>query len=434
MVQIQSMQETVDGEWQSDAASGRRLRILYLVHRVPYPPNRGDRIRSYHLLKFLAARGDVDLATLADEPTGSADRQRLAELCRQVAIVPVGGPKRWIRAAVALAGGRSATEGLFRSAELRRIVERWSRETRYDAVVVFCSSMAPYALLPELKEARLLVDLVDVDSQKWFDYAATAKFPLSRLYAWEGGRVRQLECEIVDRADAVMVTSPQEADLLRAFKPTQCAQAISNGVDLVYYQPGVVPGVAPGALCVFVGVLDYRANIDGLQWFCTSVWPEVRRRIPDAVMQIVGRQPGPQVLRLSQIDGVQVIGEVPDVRPYVAGAEISIAPLRIARGIQNKVLEAMAMGRPVVATPQALEGIHFEPGVHALEARTTDEWANAIQRLHGDPSERQRLGTAAREMVEQQYTWESRLAPVEGLIGVARTQRHASGAVEVGQR
>ena len=418
MIKTAQMPESGSVERRPDTPPGASLRILYLVHRVPYPPNRGDRIRSYHLLKFLAARGTVDLATLADEPVSAADRQRLAELCRQVAIVPLSGG-RWLRAAAALGGGKSATEGLFHSAPLRAIVQQWSRENRYDAVVVFCSSMFPYALLPELGEARLLVDLVDVDSQKWFDYADAAGFPRNRLYAWEGRRVRRLECQIVDRADAVMLTSPQEAELLRSFKPTDHAYGVSNGVDLDYYFPGAATDAAARVLCVFVGVLDYRANVDGLRWFCSEVWPEVRRQIPDAMFNIVGRRPEAQVTALAKIAGVQVIGEVPDVRPYVAGAEISIAPLRVARGIQNKVLEAMAMGRAVVASPQALEGITHDPGVHAVAARTPDDWVAAIVRLHGDATDRQRLGMAARAMVERCYTWEKCLAPVDDLLGLA---------------
>ncbi|MCE9552263.1 MAG: TIGR03087 family PEP-CTERM/XrtA system glycosyltransferase [Planctomycetes bacterium] len=393
-------------------------RILYLVHRVPYPPNRGDRIRSFHLLKFLSTLGKVDLATLADEPLSDGDRQTLAESCNRVAIFPLAGITRWLRAAAALASGNSATEGLFRSTPLHKTVKQWSREVQYDAVVVFCSSMAPYAMLPELKSARLLVDLVDVDSQKWLDYASTATFPRNRLYALEARRVRQLECQIVERADSVILTSPQEVETLQKFKPNDKTRSVTNGVDLDYFAPDVVTAATPGALCVFVGVLDYRANIDGLQWFCSEVWPEVRRRIPDATLQIIGRRPTPQVLRLAQIDGVQVIGEVSDVRPYALGAEISIAPLRVARGIQNKVLEAMAMGRPVVATPQALEGLNLVPGEHAIAAGSVEDWVTALERLHRDATERRRLGDAARALVIQRHAWESCLAPIDALLGL----------------
>lgn len=432
-MQIEAMPQSDSKQQSADTRHDPSLRILYLVHRVPYPPNRGDRIRSFHLLKLLATLGKVHLATLADEPTSDRDRQKLTELCERVAIVPVKGVTRWLRAAAALAGGRSATEGLFWSPQLLQTIKQWASEVPYDAVVVFCSSMAPYAMLPALRKARLLVDLVDVDSQKWLDYASTATFPRNRLYAWEARRVRQLECQIVDRADAVLLTSQQEAEILRRFKPNDNVQSVTNGVDLNFFAPGVVKGDTPGALCVFVGVLDYRANIDGLQWFCSEVWPEVRRRIPGAMLQIVGRRPAPQVLRLAHIEGVQVVGEVPDVRPYVAGAEISIAPLRVARGIQNKVLEAMAMGRPVVATSQALEGIPMEPGKQAIAAFSADEWVSTIERLHGDSSERGRLGHAARQLVEKRHTWESCLAPIEGLLGFSTSQRRASAASEVGK-
>ncbi|MCE9556477.1 MAG: TIGR03087 family PEP-CTERM/XrtA system glycosyltransferase [Planctomycetes bacterium] len=416
------IEKTIGEQASADCSSpqqespARRPKVLLLVHRVPYPPNRGDRIRSYHLLKFLARFADVHLATLADEPTPAADRTRLEELCRQVVIEPLGAG-RWLRGAAALASGKSATEGMFDSPALRQTVRKWAREVRFDAVVIFCSSMASYGFLPELSEARMLVDLVDVDSQKWLDYAATAGFPRRQLFSLEGRRVRKLERTIVRRANAVMMTSEQEADILRSFAPTQIAVGVSNGVDLKYYAPGQgLPASAP-ATCVFVGVLDYRANVEGLRWFCSEVWPRVREQVPEAQFNIVGRRPVAAVERLGAVAGVHVVGEVPDVRPYLAGAEMCIAPLHVARGIQNKVLEAMAMGRAVLASPQALEGIGLQIGVEACQAASAEEWTETILLLHHDPEARRQLGAAARAFAQRCHTWDECLAPVASLLG-----------------
>ena len=395
------------------------MRILYLVHRVPYPPNRGDRIRSYHLLRFLAEHAEVDLACLADEPVDSQQTVELGRLCRRVAIEQLG-PGRWWRAARTLACGRSASEGLFDSPKLARTVSRWARETRYDRVVAFCSSMVPYLNLPELRDIPALVDLVDVDSQKWFDYAAGARGVKRRLFHWEGGRVQRLEQAAGRRASAVMLASGPEAEIYRALCPRADTRAVVNGVDLDYF--GAVRGMAsPGEAelsCVFVGALDYKANIDGVVWFSRHVWPELHMRYPAAVFSLVGRNPSPAVSRLADQPGIRVVGGVPDVRPYLAGAAVVVAPLQVARGIQNKVLEALAAGKAVVASPQALEGIDLIVDRHACRADSPSEWIDALSKLFNDGVLRGRLGAAGRQLVETDYAWTPRMKPWEQLLKV----------------
>ncbi len=407
--------------------------ILLLVHRVPYPPNRGDRIRSYHLLKFLAEKGSVSLATLADEPLPPADREHLERLCCRVAIESVGGAGRWLRATTSLLRGRSATEGLFESPALRNTIRAWAREIKFDSVVVFCSSMGPYSGLAELGGAQLLVDFVDVDSQKWFDYAARAAPPNRWLYALEGRRVRKLERSLTDRAAAVVLASEYEADVLRSFHETRRAIGILNGVDLDYFSSSAMSGAnaeikqnalsLTPSLCCFIGVLDYRANVEGLRWFCSEIWPHVRQQVPGAIFRIVGRRPVPSVLRLQDVPGVEVVGEVADVRPYLAASELAVAPLPVARGIQNKVLEAMAMGMAVIATPQALEGLRLETGVHAYSAFMPSEWVTAILSLHGDAVKRRQVGAAARAFVEQHHNWQQCLSPWSDLLAMGRPQQ-----------
>jgi len=459
--------------------------ILFLVHRVPYPPNRGDRIRSFHWLKALASRGDVDLAFLCDRPPSEAVLAPLRALCRRVAAVPLAGPVRWLRGAWSLARGRSATEGLFSSPQLRRALAAWIAETRYAAAVAYCSSMAQYLDLPGLDAAPAVVDLVDVDSQKWLEYAKDSWGVKRWLLGLEAGRLRRLESSLPARARAVTLVSQAEVDLFHGFCPAGNVHALSNGVDLDYFDPNhstaggrasaktgsanrplhdtvaiadslhqtatmvhrtatvdrAAPSAAPEtaispavlrsmaeraavptehrglpATLVFVGALDYRANIDGLQWFCQSVWPEVLRQRPGAALIIVGSNPGKAARRLGSLPGVRVCADVPDVRPYLAGATLVVAPLRVARGIQNKVLEAMAMAKPVIATPQALEGLATEPGRHACPASSPEEWVRAVVGLLGDPQARQRLADAGREHVVRHFRWDVRLAQFASLL------------------
>lgn len=390
-----------------------RPNVLFLVHRVPYPPNRGDRIRSFHMLKHLASRANVYLATLADEPVNAETVGELNRHCQRVAIEPLGR-ERWLGALSSLVAGKSATEGLFRSAALRRRVETWASEVQFDAVVVFCSSMAQYLTIPALSDAATLVDLVDVDSQKFFDYANSKATWKARLYQLEGRRLRRLEKTIARSVDAVTLVSEAEAKLFRKSCPNDRTFSVPNGVDLHYFRPHQVPAVQNR--CVFVGALDYLPNIDAMQWFCREVFPTLREKLPNATLAIVGRNPTSAVRQLGELPGVEVVASVPDVRPYMAQASVAIAPLRIARGIQNKVLEAMAMALPVVVSPAALEGLAVEPGRHLLCAESADQWVSDITRLCRDRYMASELGQAGRSFVESTHSWSACLSKLDELL------------------
>jgi sugar transferase (PEP-CTERM/EpsH1 system associated) len=383
-----------------------RLEILFLAHRVPFPLNRGDRIRSYHLLKHLAERADVSLATLADEPLEPGTLDAMRSICSRVAVEPLG-KSRWLRAMASVAVGRSATEGLFRSPRLSQAICRWSRETRWDAIVVFCSSMVQYLDLPALAGVPTVVDLCDVDSQKFLDYAANTRGLKRHLYRLEARRLRSVERSLPSRVEAITLVSQAEADLYRSFCPNDRTRAIAMGVDLDFYQPA--PDGRPGR-CVFVGAMDYRPNVEGVVWFCEHIWPQVTASRPDAKFAIVGRNPVPAVRRLASIPGVEVVGPVSDVRPHLADAQVAVIPLLIARGIQNKVLEAMAMAKPVIASPQALAGLDVEPALHLLQASTAADWVEQITCLLANPSLRVTLARHARQLVEQRYCWQNCLS------------------------
>ena len=285
-----------------------------------------------------------------------------------------------------------------------------------------------YTQLEAFRNTPKLVDLVDVDSQKWQDCADSSLWPLSWLHRLEAQRVRRLENQICQRADHVFVISEDELSTLQQANPHTNALVAGNGVDTHYFSPsGQVNSDDP--ICCFIGVLNYFPNVDGLVWFANEIWPRIRAQHSNARLQIVGKSPNHSVLALANSAGVEVYADVPDVRPYLENSSAVIAPLRIARGVQNKVLEAMAMGRPVVASRAALTGIHARPNHELLMAESTEDWESAILRLLTDETQRSSLGTAAQEYVVTHHDWQESLVPFGEALSIA--SHHAEPAKEV---
>lgn len=389
--------------------------ILYLVHRMPYPPDKGDRIRAFQVLRHLARKAAVHVACLADEPVDAATLEGLRNACHRLAVVSLGTGGRWGRTLGSLVLGRTASEGAFSSSELRGVLRTWCRHIRFQACLVSASSMVPYLHLPELRTVPAVIDLVDVDSQKWLDYAEGSRGLKRWLYRLEGNRLRRLERDLPTWARAVTLVSDAEADLYRGFCAAGTVQVVRNGVDLEYFQPRDTAGEQG---CVFVGALDYRPNVEGAVWFCREVWPAIYRAWPQTTLSLVGRRPAPAVRDLARVPGVRVVGQVPDVRPYVAGAAVVVVPLQLARGLQNKILEALAMGKATVVSPEARKGVDTPTGVPVLTASSPQEWIEAVNRLLAHSEERRGLGTAGRRFVEQNHRWERNLKPLEGLLGL----------------
>jgi sugar transferase (PEP-CTERM/EpsH1 system associated) len=402
-----------------------RPNVLYLVHRLPYPPDKGDRIRAFHLLKYLARYSAVTLACLADEPVEDNACSALERYCERVAIIRLGHA-RWLRAFASALRGQTITEGVFYTPALAAMVRRWAQETEFQACVASASSMVPYLSVKELQMVPAIVDLVDVDSQKWLDYAAASRGPKAWLYRMEGQRLRGLEKDLPLWASAITLVGKAEADLYRSFCAPGPVHVVTNGVDLDYFQPCADSG---GEGCVFVGALDYRPNVDGANWFCREVWPEILRRRPDTKLRLVGRRPAPAVRRLGELPGVEVVGQVADVRPQVAGAAVVVVPLQIARGVQNKVLEALAMARATVASPQSLAGLRAKPGVHLMEAASPEQWVEVLLQLLDNQDLRRRLGAAGRRYVEEHHRWSGCLEPLGRLLGFQATADSAEASV-----
>lgn len=404
------------------------MNILFLTHRYPHPPNRGDRIRSFHMLQCMAGVGEVTLGTLYEEPPAEASRELLGSLCREVIALPWHGQRKWWRAGRAILCGKTMTEGLFYDRALRKRLTELAERKHFDAIVIFCSSMFQYLDIfleaqrrhPDRPRPKVIVDLVDVDSQKWYDYAGVSWGPLRRLFLREGKKLRRLETKIDDAADAILVVTQEEAELYRGFHPTEKVFAVSNGVDTEFFNPAVPELAVVEKIpyrCVFLGAMDYRANIDGVLWFMKEVWPGVRERFPEAEYDVVGSNPADSLRAAAEgVPGVNIVGSVPDVRPYLQRACVAAIPLRVARGIQNKVLEALAMRMAVVASPQAAEGIELDSGQELLICDRPEQWVEQISALFKNESFRYKLGQDGRNLVEERYGWRSRLARLKALL------------------
>lgn len=400
--------------------------ILVVAHRVPYPPDKGDRIRVFHLLKYLSGFASLHLACLADEPVADGALGVLNGICKRVAVVPLG-PGRWLRGIGSLVRGRSISEGAFSSPQLKHVLRIWAATTRFRAAIASSSAVAPYLWTGKLVKVPAVVDLIDVDSQKWFDYATASSFPRSWLYRVEGRRLRSAEQGIASWAEAVTLVSESEADLLRRHVPQGRIHAAGNGVDLDFFEPEISPQAGEG--CIFTGAMDYRPNVDAVSWFAKEVWPTVRAANPTATFRVVGRSPTKAVQRLAAVAGIEVTGAVADVRPYLRSAAVAIAPLRIARGVQNKVLEALAMAKPVVATPAALAG--FRNDVPAIRADSPVEWIDRINHLLENSDERRVVGGMGREFAERLHDWNRCLEPFRELLGLSTTRTDAESSFEM---
>ncbi len=387
--------------------------LLYLVHRLPYPPNKGDKVRSYHLLRHLAQQHKVYLGTFVDDADDWQYVPTLNHWCEEVRAVDL--KPRWARAASArgLFSGEALSLPYYRSGELRGWVRDLATRIELDAVVVFSSTMAQYAEI--LPEVPMLVDFVDLDSAKWTEYARSHHGPLAWIYGREGVKLLGYEQRIAAKARCSLFVTPNEAALFRKLSPGQDVQldAVGNGVDAEYFSPDAArasPFAAGEQVIVFTGAMDYWPNADAVCWFAQEVLPRLRDKHPELHFYIVGRNPLPAVTALGAQPGVFVTGTVPDVRPYLQHASASVAPLRLARGVQNKVLEAMSMGQPVVVARQCAEVIEAEPGRELLTAISADDYATELCRVLADAALGRQIGAAGRACVVQRYSWDARLS------------------------
>jgi len=393
--------------------------ILFLCHRIPFPPDRGDKIRSCNLLKRLAQVAPVHVGCFADDDRDMGFAGELAAIAQSHCLLR-RDKSRIVAGLTGLAKREPLLVSLFDNPGLHQWVAQTLADRPVRAVVAYSAQMAHF--VPTLPPGvRFLMDFVDFDSAKYAAYGAQGSGPMGWINRREGRVLLDFERRVAARADISTFVSEAEAALFRAASglgPDRIVP-LENGVALDYFDPAAdFPPVdhGDGPLLVFTGQMDYRPNVEAVESFARQTLPAIRTVHPNARFAIVGRNPSKVVEALAAQPGVIVTGGVPDVRGWLAAADIVVAPLRIARGIQNKVLEAMAMARPVVASPQAAEGIDAQDDLHLLIAANPDEEAATINALLANPAHAAQLGLAARARMEARYRWSATLAHLPDLL------------------
>lgn len=396
--------------------------LLFLVHRIPFPPNKGDKVRSFHLLHYLSQHYRVWLGAFVDDPEDWRYLEEVRPFCADLHCVSLNPRRAKLYSLRGLVTAEPLTVPYYRHAGLQAWVDRVTADHSIEHALLFSSAMAQYLRGPRYAHIRRVMDFVDVDSAKWTQYAASKPWPLSWVYRREGRVLLDYEREVAAEFAASVFVTDEEAALFRqrapAVSPTRVV-AIANGVDTEYFNPDrdyPNPYSADERVLTFTGAMDYWANVDAVSWFARTVFPAILHALPDSRFYIVGARPTAEVQQLAMLPGVRVTGTVPDVRPYLAHAQLAVAPLRIARGVQNKVLEAMAMAQPVLATSAAMEGILPCPD---SQASVADDPATLVQRtlaLLADQPERERRGRIGREWVLRHYHWERNLSQISLLL------------------
>ena len=397
------------------------MRILFLSQRVPFPPNRGDKITTSKLIERMRLRHSVRCVAFSH---GAADEEGARELERMgvpIRTVPYHDTRAKLGALPLLLTGKPLTLGVYGSSALQRIVDEEIAQA--DLAYAYSSSMG--AFLERHGGKPRVMHFGELDSDKWRQYGERSAFPWSFVYAREQRTLLEFERRIARSASENVVCTPLEERVFREQIPSASCVVLRNGVDLERFHPR--ENAPQAGEFVFTGVMDYHPNAEGCVWFVREILPLVRARRPEARFTIVGASPTREVERLASVAGVQVTGFVPDTRFYLRRAAIALAPLRIARGIQNKVLEALAMGLPVVGTTPATQGVEGEPGRDFLVADDPASFAARVVELLERPDEARALGARGRAFVERQYDWEQVLAPLDPLLERCAASRPKSG-------
>lgn len=388
------------------------MRILFLAHRFPYPPTFGSKLRAFHMIRHLARANEVTVLSPARSGLETAHAQGISALCRSFEVFRVGAVAQAAKVVATIPTSISASEAYFHSYAMQRRIRQLLARQRFDMIVVHCSSVGHY--VEQVQDMPKLIDYCDVDSQKWRDYARFKPWPLSAGYWWEAVRMERVEQRLAGRFNAVTVATRGEAELLASLGVNGSIDWVPNGVDIDYFRPSA-DDYDPH-LVSFVGRMDYFPNEQCMVDFCADVLPKLRARCPQLHLQIVGAYPTRRVRRLARLPGVTVTGAVVDVRPYVTRSALTVAPLTIARGTQNKILESMAMGVPVVASTVAAAGVDAVSDEHLLVADDAQGFCDAILRIVQDPGERRRLAEAGRARAESHYVWEAAMQRFDAVV------------------
>ncbi|MBV9264856.1 MAG: TIGR03087 family PEP-CTERM/XrtA system glycosyltransferase [Acidobacteriaceae bacterium] len=390
--------------------------VLFLSHCVPNPPDKGEKIRAYHELKALTEDYDVHLACLARSADEVRDAQALLDCCASVHAELLRPRLALARAGAEFLTGACLNEAFYSNPALHRCVERLARKIPFQAAFVYTAVMAPYvpAGLPHV------LDLVDVDSEKWTHYARIRR--PSFLYGLEARRMRQFERLCAEKSAEAILTTDHEAAILRQFAPSARVASIENGVDTDYFdgQPRPLPNEQDACFLAFIGTMDYHPNVAAAVSFGREIFPELRRRVPELEFFIVGRNPSPAVLKLRNEPNIRVLGAVPDVRPYLSSAAAIVAPLDLARGVQNKVLEALAMGRKVFASDAVCRTFGADVPLGVIRCATSERFvAEILEECRREPVCDENIREAARV----RFSWARNMQKINDKIAVVSGER-----------
>lgn len=389
------------------------MNILYVCHRFPYPPKRGGKIRPFNMIRHMSEQGHkVTVASLARSKAEAEEGQGLAEYCHRFIQETVSAPVQNLRMVLRLPGPVPSSMGYFYSAALKRRIREAMAETRFDLIFVHCSSVAQY--VSHVTDIPKILDYGDMDSQKWLIYARTRAFPLSIGYWIEGTKMLREEKRLAPLFDLCTCTTRAELDTLQDYQAARDSDWFPNGVDASAFSLAET-AYEPDTIC-FIGRMDYYPNQQCMFEFCDQVMPLIRERRPNARLTIIGANPPAKVRALGERPGISVTGSVPRVQPYVHNSAVNVAPLSIARGTQNKILESMAMGVPVVSSVEAAGGVDAVAGEHLLVADTPQQYCDAIIGLLENPAERERLSLAGRQRVLSNHNWAQSMKRMEAII------------------
>jgi sugar transferase (PEP-CTERM/EpsH1 system associated) len=390
------------------------MNILYIAHRIPYPPNKGEKIRSFHQIRHLSKRHSVYLACLVDDREDLEHIESLKPYCVAIDAVCINRVTAAAKSIKTLLRKKPLSVALFRSDELRKKIAHRLTTIKFDRIIIFSSAMAEYVL--HVTDIPRVVDFVDVDSEKWRAYAENRHRVIAWLYRLEAHRLARYEERVANEFNHSILVSRVEGRLLERRIKRRPISIVANGVDLTYFDVcrDNVKSAVP--IIVFTGTMDYFPNIDAVTYFCEEIFPSIRDLLPLVEFHIVGRNPTKAVKDLTNHPGVKVTGYVPDVRPYLTQAWVAVAPFRIARGIQNKVLEALAMGLPVVGTSHAFQGIETTTENGICVANDGANFADQVIKLFNDGELRRRYGLLARRYVEIRHPWDQQGMQLEAIL------------------
>ena len=398
-------------------------KICVVSQRVPFPPNKGEKLRTYHQILHLVESGhQVEVLTLVEDDNDERDAQLLASQL-DINVSTYRLPNKVKRYLWAVLKNQPLSVGNFFSTKLQKIIDSKLNQGR-DVLMFSASSLSYYIFNSpsyETSSCYLLMDFMDVDSDKWAQYAATSRFPMNWVYSRESEGIRELEAKTNKLFSACFLIAEEEVALFKrnvdASKPVK---VLGNGLDFKAFYPSKKVPAFSGEIqtpnFLFTGVMDYKPNIDAVLWFVNECWPTVRSKYSTAVFTIAGMNPVEEIKAFNGKEGIEVTGFVDDILPYFHRANVFVAPFRLARGVQNKVLQAAACALPIVTTSMGAEGISFASNDNMWIEDNAEAFANAcISIMENDDASKEKA-LRAFDAIREQYSWKQQLAPLDKVL------------------